>query len=391
MAENRTAEFLTLANSLPFEPASASRPVVSHGGINNETPTSGRYGQGNKPPLHPAYDELRNFHQTASGISKDIAATSHMLQQLTQIVKSNSLFHDDSSQVNQLVTHIKKNIESLNGRLDDANATIQYQKRRLGRNSQAGQEASNLVGQLKEEFINATSGFKKVLQQRTDTLKAADDQKREVYGGNVDFVSLDNKPPVYGDSSVKVGNTFPTLDLTSGMAAGEPTSSLPRPHGAAGEGSGALYSTPDLRMRRSSSGEQGGMYSPYGPGASGALGAGPPMTPLDMQRMEQEGGLQMQLIPDQNYLRERADAMSTVESNIVELGTIFNKLAVMVSEHREMVQRVEDNVEEANTNLNLSMDVLTDTLTNLRTNKALMAKVFGVLVFFIITFIIFFA
>lgn len=108
-----------------------------------------------------------------------------------------------------------------------------------------------------------------------------------------------------------------------------------------------------------------------------------------MQRMEQ--GQQMQLIPDQNYLRERADAMSTVESNIVELGTIFNKLAVMVSEHSELVQRVEDNVEEANSNLTMSMNVLTDTLTNLRTNRALMLKVFGILVAFIIVFIIGFA
>jgi syntaxin 5 len=118
-----------------------------------------------------------------------------------------------------------------------------------------------------------------------------------------------------------------------------------------------------------------------------------PLTPMDMVRMEQESSNQQsfQLIPDQTYLRERADAMSTVESNILELGTIFNKLAVMVSEHRDMVQRVEDNVEEANTHINLSMTTLTDTLQNLQTNRALFTKVFGTLVAFIIMFIIFFA
>ena len=52
---------------------------------------------------------------------------------------------------------------------------------------------------------------------------------------------------------------------------------------------------------------------------------------------------------------------------------------------------VEDNVEEANSNLNLSMAVLTDTLQNLQTNRALMAKVMGILALFIIMFIIFFA
>lgn len=118
-----------------------------------------------------------------------------------------------------------------------------------------------------------------------------------------------------------------------------------------------------------------------------------PLTPWDIQRMEQESGQDqmMQLIPDQDYLRERADAMEQVESNIVELGTIFNKLAVMVNEHKEMVQRVEDNVDDANATINLSLNTLTDTLTNLQTNRALAMKVFGILVAFIIMFIIFIA
>jgi syntaxin 5 len=100
---------------------------------------------------------------------------------------------------------------------------------------------------------------------------------------------------------------------------------------------------------------------------------------------------QLQLIPDQNYLQDRANAMNQVESNIAELGTIFQKLAVMVTEHREMVQRIEDNVEEASSNVELSMAALTDTLTSLRTNRTLFLKVFGIIVTFIILFITFFA
>lgn len=214
MADDRTSEFMALARSLPQERLNSSMEAPQ---------AQGRYRAND-----PAYMELRTFHQTASGISKDIAATSHMLAELTQYVKSsNSLFQDDSHQVNNLVMRIKQNIENLNGRLDQANTTIQYQKRRLG--SQAGQEASNLVGQLKEEFVQATVGFKKVLQQRTDNMKEASDQKMQVYGGAVDFVSLDNKPAVYADSQLSLGGGFPTLDLTSGMSAGEPSGSLPRP------------------------------------------------------------------------------------------------------------------------------------------------------------------
>ena len=145
-----------------------------------------------------------------------------------------------------------------------------------------------------------------------------------------------------------------------------------------------------MRLRKTSS-----EIAPYANTTSSYYGGQEttPLTPWDIQRMEQESGQDqmMQLIPDQDYLRERADAMEQVESNIVELGTIFNKLAVMVNEHREMVQRVEDNVEDANETINFSLNTLTDTLANLQSNRALFFKVFSTLVIFIITFIIFFA
>jgi syntaxin 5 len=175
------------------------------------------------------------------------------LGELTQLVRQKSLFQDDTTKVNELVIRIKSSIENLNGRLDDAGRQIQMQKRALGKNSQAGEEASNVVGQLKEEFGQAAAGFKSILQQRTDTLRDVSDRKKDIYGGgssNIDdmddvpVLNLENRPPVYHDYSSSSNNTggglgggmpppignFPTLDLTSGMAAGEPSGSqLPRP------------------------------------------------------------------------------------------------------------------------------------------------------------------
>jgi len=221
MSEDRTSEFLLMARSLP------QNQLSSPSGASTTAPqATGRY----KTPPSAAYDDLRAFHKTAADISKDIAATSAMLTELTHAVRQKSLFEEDSSHINSLVLRIKTNIENLNSRLDQAASVLAQQKRRV--NTQAGQEATNLVGQLKEEFVEATAGFKKVLQQRTDTLKETSDRKKLVYGTtqNEEYVSLDSKPPVY--SSAPSSQQFPTLDLTSGMATGESTSStpqLPRP------------------------------------------------------------------------------------------------------------------------------------------------------------------
>jgi len=135
------------------------------------------------------------------------------------------------------------------------------------------------------------------------------------------------------------------------------------------------------------------MYPKYSESSNSLMSPYQVLSPLEIQRMEEQSGQaqMMQLIPDQSYMRQRADAMSQVEASIVQLGTIFNKLAVMVSEHQELVQRVEDNVEEANENIMLSLSTLTNTLTSMRTNRALMFKIMAVLFIFVVLFITFFA
>eukprot|EP00804_Cyclotella_cryptica_P010785 CCRYP_008733-RA/>CCRYP_008733-RA protein AED:0.02 eAED:0.02 QI:4264/1/1/1/1/0.8/5/1301/436 len=434
---DRTDEFFAIARSVPATGAMKS----IHGGAASTgpsqiTPSTNITTQtpNNPANTNPALAELRSFRETAADISRDVSTTSSLLAELARLVQAGGtrMFADDSAdeRADALVLRIKSNIEGLHSRLEDASFVLERSKRRLGKNSQAGMEASNLVGQLKDEFVKTTSGFKEVLEKRSDGMKNAKDRKRRVFGVDrdedgaaeerVDLVTLMNKPTVYGgdehrpssfgEPGLSLGganNRMPSLDLTSGMMAmaqrqpemggglpaGESTSQLPRPHGISSYDSG-------LRLRHASSAPfdsplptYSGSTSSYYPDQHSAHPNTAPLTPLDIQRMESESGAQRQyqLIPDQDYLRQRADAMTQVESNIVELGTIFNKLAVMVNEHREMVQRVEDNVEDANANVNLSLSVLTDTLRDLQTNRALGMKVMGILVLFIIMFIIFFA
>ena len=464
---DRTDEFFAMARAIPQMGAMSSvrGGTSTSASSNNSQQTSGDNSSGSSShhPSHhaanknnrandPAMAELRLFRTTASEISRDVSTTSALLAELSRLVKTGAggtrMFADESAneRADVLVLRIKSNIEGLHSRLEEASVVLERSKRRLGKNSQAGMEASNLVGQLKEDFVKTTSGFKAVLEERSDGMKDANQRKRRVFGGdgvgldgqNVggdeELVSLMNKPAVYGGGGDHRGSSFGDsmgmgmsgggglgggrmnnnatmgLDLTSGMMsmaqrhqeemgglpAGESSSQLPRPHGVGGP-----YDQGGLRLRHSSSapfdGAGGGSSMPTFSGSTSSYYPDSnqhiPMTPMEIQQMESNMGTQsqMQLIPDQDYLRQRADAMSQVESNIVELGTIFNKLAVMVNEHRDMVQRVEDNVEDANSNLNLSLATLTDTLQNLQTNRALMMKVLGIVVLFIMMFIIFFA
>ena len=104
--------------------------------------------------------------------------------------------------------------------------------------------------------------------------------------------------------------------------------------------------------------------------------------------------------------------MHTIESTIVELGGIFTQLAHMVKEQEEMVQRIDSNVEDTALNVEMGHNeilkyavgktkiMIKVTLTiviifryfqSVTSNRWLMVKIFGVLIFFFLIFVIFMA
>lgn len=80
-----------------------------------------------------------------------------------------------------------------------------------------------------------------------------------------------------------------------------------------------------------------------------------------------------------------------VESTIVELGSIFQQLAHMVHEQGEMAQRIDENVEDTLANVDAGQTQLLKYLNAISSNRFLAMKVFAVLLFFLIFFIVFIA
>lgn len=95
--------------------------------------------------------------------------------------------------------------------------------------------------------------------------------------------------------------------------------------------------------------------------------------------------------PPKAYLEARAEAIEEVESHIVELGSIFNRLANMIAEQRELVERIEDNVDEAHESVTRTRDYLLSVYSRLSNNGPLVLKSFMVLITFVILFVLFIA
>ena len=106
---------------------------------------------------------------------------------------------------------------------------------------------------------------------------------------------------------------------------------------------------------------------------------------------ERAAMMQMQHGGDMTYLQSRADAMQNIETTIVELGGIFNQLATMIKEQEEIMVRIDSNVEDAALNVDAGHSEILKYLQSVSSNRWLMVKIFGVLIFFFIFFVVFMA
>jgi syntaxin 5 len=96
------------------------------------------------------------------------------------------------------------------------------------------------------------------------------------------------------------------------------------------------------------------------------------------------------LITQDRYLSTRADAVQSIERTITELQLIFRQLATLVAEQGEQIERIDRDIDLTDKNVTNAHNQLLRYLTNISSNRWLMIKVFFVLIFFALVFIVFF-
>lgn len=130
------------------------------------------------------------------------------------------------------------------------------------------------------------------------------------------------------------------------------------------------------------------MYSFSSGMASKLPSSAAPGAELDIESGEQ----QMQFAEQGNaYLQSRAEAVESVQRAIAELAQIFQKVATMVTQQEEMVQRIDQETDRTAANISMGQSELLRYYNSISSNRMLILKVFGVILFFILFFIVFLA
>jgi uncharacterized protein YaiE (UPF0345 family) len=200
---------------------------------------------------------------------------------LYAVAQRRSLFDDPAEEINEMTAIIKQSITHLSTEVTDLKVRASTDG---GTNKQSKQHSTGVINSLQQTLKTTTSEFMNVVKTRRQTVQDQEERKS-----------------MYGASSAPLRSNIFTTGPPGGGAAG----------GAAGGGGGGAGATE----------REGPSYS------SGGLGD------------SFESQAQLVAMAPQDYLQNRADDVEQVESTIRELGGIFGKLAEIVSEQGEMVER----------------------------------------------------
>jgi len=289
-----------------------------------------RQGNGVAPNHRNRALHIRSeFTQIAKRIGKDLANTFAKLEKLTILAKRKALFDDKPLEIQELTYIIKQDINSLNEQIAQLQQLAKSQKSQNGKHIQT--HSNTVVVALQSKLATMSNDFRQVLEVRTENLKHQKSRRDQFSHAGI-------------------------------------TSSLP-PSALQGHMNGSV-----LLQDEASHG--GGDVSINMDGARGGS---------QLQN-------QMQIIDENDqYIESRAETMKNIESTIVELGSIFTQLAHMVKEQEEIVGRIDHNVDDASTNIEMAHSEILKYFQSVTSNRWLMIKIFGVLMFFFIVFVVFMA
>lgn len=298
------------------------------------------------------------FARMSARVGRGIHSTSQKLERLAQLAKSAGTFDDPSRDIAELSAVIKQDITALNSAL----AELQTHASHTQETKQGQDHSVTVVDTLKSRLMGATKSFKEVLTQRQEVVKEQNERRARYGGAGVGA----NRPNAFRRSDFGVGSgAFPrATHQTDGMSPGDASSAVARfqPPGSRGSLQGG-----------------GSLPTHHGQGGGGGFATGD----------QNQGQLLVQ--GQDQYLSARSEALQNVERTITELGGIFQQLATMVSEQGELAVRIDENVNESVANVDNAQTQLLKYMNSISSNRWLIMKIFGVLISFLVFFVVFVA
>jgi syntaxin 5 len=304
---------------------------------NNKWTSNSSHSSSNIPSNE--YNNYVLFMRGSRSVARDLFSTYQKLEKINYLARKRTIFDGDeaSKELNELVYIVKQDITSLNQQIESLRQQ-QLQALHQQQSKNIESHSKNVVFTLQQQLASISNNFKNTLELRTQVFITV-------------FVFL------FAFTLILI-----IIIIIINLI---------------------LQNLAQQKLRR----EQFTTSSPMTSHSSSTVidFNDDSIKPNDNKQQKQ-----LLIYEDQTneFLEERANTMQSIESTIVELGTIFNQLATMVQQQEEMITRIDANVSDTVMNVEAAHESLLRYFASVTNNRWLILKVFGVLFFFFIVFVV---
>lgn len=370
MKKNRTLEYREAVQSAVSRSGLLlAQPLFSapSGPVPSDDPMERPTHQESDPSLTDTVKHTgkNDFFRTARNIGLDINQCLLRLGQLNQLAKRQTLFDDKPMEINQLINTIKHDISKTSKEISSLQAIAKLNNERQSTHKQLQEHAANVIASLQTKLALLSREFREILEVRTQNMREAK-QRRDLYAGGTGAPTSGQAAAV---DVAKVGASVAAsalFDPRVGTNAALTNSVLFNPKRQANNKTSEVV----LDLGAGSMGES----------SSAGTHEGNEQTMLLLRNSQQRD-------VSTNYYSTRATAIESIESTIAELGQVYQHFAQLLAGQREMIQRIDDNVQNTEMNVVGAHNELLRYYENMTSNRWFMIKVFAVIIFFFTVFL----
>ena len=263
----------------------------------------------------------------------------------------------------------------MNSQCDAAQQFVEDSKRQSAAKNQVSSHNLNVVTSLKSELMNTTKTFKSALEMRSYKMKNQQEKKIQMAGKSTlspmrQFkATQQNQSGAGGREAAAVAGLGPAKNasntaMKSFIAASPYSNSSSSPTASSHEHheDNSFFSQQDHHQHH------------------------------HQQQQHQHQPTQMMLLAppsEVQYYDQRQQAVTEVEKTIGELGTLFKRLSAMISEQAELVERIDDDVENAIEQSDLAQGALLKTYEQVSSNRGMYMKLSAIAVLSGLFFVLF--
>ncbi|KAF1794873.1 t-SNARE [Phytophthora cactorum] len=313
----------------------------------------------------------------AQQISDQLRQQELCLRELQELVGKKSIIGDDpTAQIATLTDVLKKELGAVERSIQMFQQTVNAQQ---GRHQQHHQAHFTIVCQsLKSRCAKSVKAFHQALQQHTAAIRERSTRRSKFsHGGGNPMVHIN--APLFSRTGAAGVNGHQVLPTSNGAPCSH--SRICR-----------LDDLPlevDFRHHRPYTDQA----SPPAPGAGLRRRANLGASPFMQQRTTPPGsgaGMQQQQYRPREDAQTRYNNAAQVESTIVEITGMYTRMATMVAEQGEIITRIDDDMDIAQTNVEAAHGELLKLFNMVQGNRSLILKIFLVLILVIFLFIVVF-